>query len=292
MRLVLNAREPFSLPAVIRSHGWIQLVPFSSEEPYSRFSYVLRLATGRMVELRIEQAPGGVSVDVDGITNEAERDEIARKVSWMLELDFDLSPFYGIAREEPKLSHAEAGGRGRVLRCSTLFEDVIKTILTTNTLWAATIRMNRNLVTLYGDPLPGGSTHAFPTPQRLAELDEETLRTQARLGYRSPYVLKLARAIASGELDLESLKTSELPTLELRKRLMGINGVGGYAAANLLMILGRYDYIPVDSWALKMVAHEWNGGSPVEPAAVEAAFARWGEWKGLAFWFWDWAYKG
>jgi 3-methyladenine DNA glycosylase/8-oxoguanine DNA glycosylase len=246
-----------------------------------------------VVELHIEEAPGGVSVEFEETLRVSEREEVARSVSWMLELNFDLSTFYNIAREEPKLGHAEASGRGRVLRSPTLFEDVIKTILTTNTLWAATIRMNQNLVSLYGDPLSADpSKYAFPTPERLAVLNEETLRSEARLGYRAPYVLALARAIASGELDLESLKTTDVPALELRKRLMSIKGVGGYAAANLLMILGRYDYIPVDSWALKMVAYEWNGGMPVEPAAVEAAFNRWGEWKGLAFWFWDWAYKG
>lgn len=60
---------------------------------------------------------------------------------------------------------------------------------------------------------------------------------------------KLARAVASGALDLEVLKTADLPTLELRKRLLAIKGVGDYAAANLLMLLGHYDFLPVDSWA-------------------------------------------
>jgi 3-methyladenine DNA glycosylase/8-oxoguanine DNA glycosylase len=27
---------------------------------------------------------------------------------------------------------------------------------------------------------------------------------------------------------------------------------------------------------------------PVGKAEVEAAFERWGEWRGLAYWFWDW----
>jgi 3-methyladenine DNA glycosylase/8-oxoguanine DNA glycosylase len=48
----------------------------------------------------------------------------------------------------------------------------------------------------------------------------------------------------------------------------------------------------VDSWALKMVSHEWYGGEPVGRAEVEAAFERWEEWKGLAYWFWDWSYTG
>ena len=65
-----------------------------------------------------------------------------------------------------------------------------------------------------------------------------------------------------------------------------------HVTANLLMILGRYDFIPVDSWALKLVSHEWHDGKAVGPAEVEAAFERWGEWKGLAYWFWDWSYTG
>ena len=101
-------------------------------------------------------------------------------------------------------------------------------------------------------------------------------------------MLELARAVDSGELDLEALKRTELPTPELRKRLLSLKGVGGYAAGNLLNLLGRYDFLPVDSWALKMVSQEWHDGQAVTPADVEAAFAAWGEWKGLAYWFWDW----
>jgi DNA-3-methyladenine glycosylase II len=64
--------------------------------------------------------------------------------------------------------------------------------------------------------------------------------------------------------------------------------VGRYAAAHLLMFLGRYDTIPVDSWALKLVSHEWYQGEPVSADEVNRAFQKWGKWKGLAFWFWDW----
>ena len=75
---------------------------------------------------------------------------------------------------------------------------------------------------------------------------------------------------------MESLKTSTLPTLELRKELMTINGVGPYAAANLLLILGRSDFIPIDSWALKLVSREWYRGNPITAKEVEKRFARWG----------------
>ena len=151
--------------------------------------------------------------------------------------------------------------------------------------------MVKALVSQFGSPLPADpARRAFPSPGQLAATDEETLRAETRLGYRSPYVLKLARSVVSGALDLESLKTAAIPTAELCKRLLAIKGVGEYAMANLLMLLGRYDFIPVDSWARTVVSHEWHGGEPVGRAEVEAAFERWGEWQGLAYWFWDWSY--
>jgi 3-methyladenine DNA glycosylase/8-oxoguanine DNA glycosylase len=217
----------------------------------------------------------------------------------MLALDQDFSTFYALASQEPKLRSMVENASGRVLRSPTLFEDVVRTILTTNTLWAATKRMCLNLVEQFGDPLDGDVNdewvpllhplrRALPTPGRLAACDEATLRARTRLGYRAPYILELAQKTASGALDLEALKHTDLPTPELRKRLLAIKGIGGYAVAVLLMILGRYDSIPVDSWALKSVSNEWYDGQPVGKAEVEAAFERWGEWRGLAYWFWDW----
>jgi 3-methyladenine DNA glycosylase/8-oxoguanine DNA glycosylase len=289
LNFTLPAHPPFSLYAVTHSHGWIHLAPFE-EEPDGGFKYVLHLNSGRVVGTRVKEAHEGITVEVDSLLNSSERVELEEKITWMLELDQDFSTFHNLAWLEQKLAHVLERSLGRILRSPTLFEDVIKTILTTNTLWAATIRMNRNLVSQFGAPLPSDpERRAFPTPERLAETDEATLRLETRLGYRAPYVLDLARRSVSGELELESLKTASLPTPELRKELMAIKGVGDYAAANLLMLLGRYDFIPVDSWALKMVSNEWHDGAPIGRAEVEAAFERWGEWKGLVYWLWDWS---
>ena len=104
-------------------------------------------------------------------------------------------------------------------------------------------------------------------------------------------MLELAQDVASGDLDLEALRATSDPTEQVRADLLDIKGVGAYSAANLLILLGRYAYIPVDSWARKLVAHEWHDAEPVGDAEVEAAFERWGEWKGLAYWFWDWSYQ-
>lgn len=289
MDITLTARQPFSLTAVIRSHGWVQLLPFESDENYSYFKTILELKTGKVIQVEVSEAPGGARATIHGEVAPEEAAEIEALIHWMLDTDLDMSSFYEHARREPRLAGAEANHRGRILRCPTVFEDVVKTILTTNTAWSGTIRMVRGLVEKYGAALPGDSSRrAFPGASRLAAADVESLRRECKLGYRAPYVLELAQKQASGEIDLEAYKTNQLPSAELRKQLLALKGVGDYAAANLLMLLGRYDYIPVDSWALSMVSREWYNGAPITRKEVEAAFEAWGEWRGLAFWLWEW----
>lgn len=293
MLLTLPARPPFNLHSVLYSHGWIQLAPLETHADEQGFTFPLRLSSGRVTLLEVRPAEEGVSLSSPEDFSPGEAAEVAQTIDWMLGLDQDFSPFYIVAQDEPHLQRAAELARGRILRSPTVFEDVIKTLLTTNTLWAATKRMVRNVVEQFGDPYPGDTSRiAFPTPESIAHFDEATLRSQTRLGYRAPFVLALAQRAASGELDLEIIKTQAMTTPELRKYLLGIKGIGDYAAANLLMLFGHYDYIPVDSWASKMVSLEWYNGEPVSRKQVEAAFDRFGPWKGLAYWLWQWSHSG
>jgi 3-methyladenine DNA glycosylase/8-oxoguanine DNA glycosylase len=294
MRMTLTARQPFNFNSVVKSHGWVQLAPFGFDEDGAVLSYVDRLSNGRLTRYRISAAPAGVSLDAPGRFSKAEQNEMRGKAEWMLGLDQDFSAFYRAARLEPKLRRVRRLAHGRVLRSPTFFEDVLKTILTTNTLWGATKRMNLNLIAAFGEPLDDSSDspRAFPTPESIAKSTTAVLRETVRVGYRASAIHELATRVACGDLDLEAFKTSTLPTLELRNELLKMRGIGPYAAANLLMILGRSDFIPVDTYALKMVSHEWHRGKPITAKEVEKAFRKWGEYKGLAFWFWDWKYNG
>jgi len=264
----------FSLPAVVGSHGWAQMAPFE-RLPEDGLGYTIRLGGGKVTHFAIQEATNGLRVESDQRLTQAEQAELIGAITWMLGLEQDFNQFYTLAAQEPMLAKMVRNKAGRLLHSPTLFEDVIRTLLTTNTLWAHTLKMCRELVRLYGEPVEGESApddamrHAFPTPERLAQVDEAELREQVRMGYRAPYLLELAREITDGSLDLEAYKTSSLPTPALRKELLRIKGVGGYAAATLLMILGRYDYVPVDSWALKLISNEFFGGAPVTPKQVD-----------------------
>jgi 3-methyladenine DNA glycosylase/8-oxoguanine DNA glycosylase len=288
MTWTLTASSPFSLDAVVDSHGWVQLHPFQRDPDRPGFGYALRLrASARTVSAWIAPAEQGIHLLVDDELTPPEVEELQQTAAWMTGLGLDLRPFYEQARREPRLAHVEAGAKGRLLRSATVYEDVVKTILTTNTTWAGTRRMNEMLVNLYGAPSASGEK-AFPTPTQLAGLDPEELRVAARLGYRATYVVELSQAVAAGNLDLESLKSPDLPTEEVRKILLGIKGVGDYAAANMLLLLGHYDFVPVDSQAVSSVGQAWHNGERIGPKEVYAAFEAWRPYRGLAYWFWEW----
>ena len=154
MQFTLPARPPFRFLSVVKSHGWVQMAPFAFDEETATLTYTDRLSNGRVLDYQITEAENGITVKTEKLTK-AEQAEVSERITWMLGLDMDFSAFYAAAKREPKLLQAEKMARGRVLRSPTLFEDVVKTILTTNTLWAATKRMNLNLIKQFGPSLDG-----------------------------------------------------------------------------------------------------------------------------------------
>jgi N-glycosylase/DNA lyase len=183
-----------------------------------------------------------------------------------------------------------------MLQGPSVFEDVVKTICTTNCTWSATVRMVDALVAHLGDPAIGGTeplSHAFPTPQRMAETPETFYRDVARAGYRGAYLRSLARSVADGELDLEALASAspdELPDADLEQRLLAIQGVGPYAAAHIMMTIGRNSRLILDSWTRPKYARV-IGKKTVSDAQIRRRFARYGDHAGLAFWLFvtrDW----
>src|SRR5205085_498106 len=69
----------------------------------------------------------------------------------------------------PGLGRAAERRQGRLLRCPTVFEELIKTLCCVNARWAQSVKMAARLVERYGELLPGDpARRAFPTPEALA----------------------------------------------------------------------------------------------------------------------------
>ena len=293
--LQLTPPAPYDFAGTAYSHGWVVLAPNRWDADDLTVERVHRLGAGKVVLLNI----GGdgtvrkpeirIQVTHTGRLSKKDTEEVRTQVAHMFRVDEDLGGFYSLCRRRGGSWKKVTAGLGRLLRSPSVFEDVVKVICTTNTQWGGTKKMVEGLVEAYGDPYPGDpSRKAFPTAEAIASTHRDEFVSRVRMGYRAPFVAELSRRVASGELALEVLKNSPLTTPELRKELLGIKGVGGYAAANLLMLLGRYDFVPVDTWALKVVSNEFFRGEKVTPKQVLETFAPWGKWQGLVYWFWDW----
>ncbi|MGZ8635883.1 MAG: DNA-3-methyladenine glycosylase family protein [Actinomycetota bacterium] len=299
LRLVGAGSEPVDLVRTLNSHGFVDLAPMRPDPDYRATELTLRTRRGLPRRVRVEAGRSGrATVTVLGPrASDAVADELLEGVRHVLRLDADLSAFYAAAASDPALSWVTAGA-GRMVRSPTVFEDVVKTICTTNCAWSATVRMVHAIVQHLGEPAAGAPAdgpwgRAFPTPDAMAEAGESFYRDVARAGYRGAYLSSLAGAVAAGGLDLESFaraSADDLPDPELEERLLALPGVGPYAAAHIMMTLGRYHRLILDSWTRPTYAKK-AGRRVVTDAAIERRFRRYGAYSGLAFWLFltrDW----
>jgi 3-methyladenine DNA glycosylase/8-oxoguanine DNA glycosylase len=279
--------EAVDLWRTLSSHGVADLPPNVIDDQARTFETTLALPRNRARTIRIRAGrPGRVLVEGEGIAA-SDGPAVKEAARHILRLDADLSGFYDAARDDPDLDWASIGA-GRMLRSPTVFEDVVKTICTTNCAWSATVRMTTALVEHLGLEAPGGR-HAFPTPAAMAEAGEDFYRDTVRAGYRGAYLHALAADVATGALDLEALNDPELPDDEVAERLLALPGCGPYATAHMMMLLGRYSRLILDSWTRPKYAR--LNGRKAADKTIERRFRRYRDYAGLAFWLYltrDW----
>jgi N-glycosylase/DNA lyase len=293
MKLAGAGGEPVDLWRTIVSHGVAALPPSVVDEERRTLTVTVPIRGGKPRTIVIREGRlGAARIEILG-ARPGSRTELRLRevVAVMLNLGEDLAPLYAAAASDPDLSWITTGA-GRMFRSPTVFEDVVKTICTTNTTWSATERMVGALVDNLGEASAGGHGRVFPTPAAMASASEGFYREVVRAGYRGAYLHTLAVDIAEGSLDLEVLRNAKpeaLPDEEVAARLLALPGVGPYAAAHVMMLLGRHSRLILDSWTRPKYAR-LNGRKALD-RQIERRFRRYGDYAGLAFWLYltrDW----
>ena len=286
--LVGAGGEPVSLARTLASHGVASLPPNAIDE--AAWTLTTTLAAGpRVHTVRLEGVGAGLARlwAVGPPPHAPAAAALVRQVRHMLRLDDDLSRFYARIMDDRLLSWA-AIGAGRMMRSPSVFEDVVKTICTTNCAWSATVRMVGALVQGLGRD--SGHGRAFPDAQAMAEAPAGFYKDVARTGYRGAYLQALGREVTEGRLDLEALQDPGLKDAEVERRLLALPGVGPYAAAHVMLTaLGRSRSMILDSWTRPTYAR--LSGRAADDAAIRRRFRRYGDKAGLAFWLYltrDW----
>ena len=280
-RYLLDAPEGFSLRHCIESHGWYDLLPFRYNENAGALTYTFISARGGEPSTIEISASGetGIEVLTDGIG----KAETKRVLARLFRFDEPLDEFYGLIEGRPGLEWAGEVGAGRLLRSATVYEDLIKTICTTNCSWGLTKKMVTNLVEMLGEKSPSGE-RAFPTPAAMAAAGVGFYKDEVRAGYRSLYLQELAEAVEGGGFETGAWVTGDCSTEKGCGGRKKVQGRGAYAAENLLKLLGRYEGLALDSWLRSGFYKKHNKGKTCPDSKIERHYKNFGRWKGLAIW--------
>lgn len=161
------------------------------------------------------------------------------------------------------LTKAASFGSGiRILR-QDLWEMIVTFLISQQNNITRIRKCVKNICEKYGEKkenAEGVVYYAFPTPEALAGLAEDALM-ECNLGYRSKYVVRSARSVLTGEIDLDAL--FGMPYPEAREELLRLYGVGNKVADCIcLFALHHLQVIPVDTHIQQAFSKHYPAGFP------------------------------
>jgi len=175
---------------------------------------------------------------------------------------FDLARDYNGMKEKIKSNEllrnmSDFGGGIRILNQEP-FETLCSFIISQNNNIPRIKGIILRLCEAFGEETNGN--FAFPSPEKLASLTEEDL-APIRMGFRTRYILDASKKVASGEIDLEKLKTMSYD--DAKAVLMTIVGVGPKVAdCTLLFSLKQFSAFPKDVWIKRAMEKLFPHGLP------------------------------
>jgi hypothetical protein len=260
MRPLLKlSRLTFTLPvlgkvarATMGSHGWFDLLPFALSPTLYEVQYAAS-SGGGTVSVTLRAKGKRLLVDVHKETKAS----AAAFAAQILGLPWDLAYFHTEIADEADLSWITGGGHGRMLRSATLFEDLVKALITTNTTWKRTKRMYDELVKHLGAntrPSPN-----LPHPSDIVGVGEHTIQGLFDWGHRARSVLAIAqRALEDPDSFLSEIWTALNPSA-FPSLIVGCRGRGPVSANYLCCIYGRCPGLAVEAYARRRLRGLWGG---------------------------------
>ena len=235
------------------------------------------------VRLRFDEARNLVLLELSDSLHPALPTVIARTRA---ALDLDADP----AAINAVLGAHFVGTEGmRVPGALDGFEVAVRAILGQQVTVAAARTFTQRVVDTFGQPLATPwpeLTRLFPTPAVLAQADPDALGVLGIVKQRQAAIIALSRAVASGQLDLNT-SAHALQTVE---QLKSLPGIGDWTAQYIAMRALRWpDAFPAGDVALhkalgvRGVQGEGGKKNPAKAAKLaEAASQAWRPWRSYA----------
>ena len=246
---------------------------------------------GRTLVLTVTQDGGPIaprlSVVVTGGAVDARDGATARRaLHRLLGLGIDLSAFAVMADADPIIGPlAERMCGLKPPRFPTVFEALINGVACQQLSLTVGIHLLNRLTASYGraasdDPR---AARAFPDPAALAALEPEELKRHGFSATKARTIIETARAIATGNLDLEALHW--LDDVAAVERLTRLRGIGRWTAEYVLLRgLGRLHVFPGDDvGAQNKLKRVLEIETPLGYGDVRRLVSRWHPFAGVVY---------
>jgi DNA-3-methyladenine glycosylase II len=211
---------------------------------------------------------------------------VRRRLNRLLGLEVDLSDFAAMAAPDPLLGPLAARLQGlKPPRFTTVFEALVNGVACQQLSLDVGIHLLNRLTAERGRPVsedPEGM-RAFPGPEELASADPGEVK---RLGFshtKARAIVDAARAITSGDLDLEGME--QLEDAAAMERLTHLRGIGRWTAEYVLLRgLGRLHVFPGDDvGAHNKLRRLFDIDTDLDYDAVKRLVRRWHPYAGVVY---------
>lgn len=181
---------------------------------------------------------------------------------------FDLDTDYGsymdrINQKDTYLREAAAYGSGMHILHQDLWEMIVSFLISQQNNIPRIRKCIENLCRNYGEKKKNNSGdvyYTFPGPEAFFSLEEDALKP-CNLGYRSKYVVRSARSVVNGEVDLDQIR--EMPYEKAKEELLKLFGVGEKVADCIcLFALHHLQAFPIDTHIRQALEKHFKRGFP------------------------------
>jgi len=235
-----------------------------------------------------------LKVDIFSKIDAKERTYLLEKIADIFRLRDDLRALYDymdkdeiLYRVKNELYGLRPPGIGE-----SIFEGAIRVIIQQQISLRIAYVMTGELVKRFGEKIEinGEPYYDFPSPQVLANANENELRKCKLSRQKSRYIKELALKVADG-YELE--KIGKMNNEEAIEELMNFKGIGMWTAELILITtLGRMDLcVPDDLGARKAVSHFYFDGKLQSGDTTRKFTERWSEFKGWVIYYLICAYN-
>ena len=246
--MVKQRIENFSIAQICDSGECFRMTPIGE----TTFSVI---ASGRYLE-----------VEQHGMDCVFSYDEEELEEFWKGYFDLDIDYMSYIEKINPNdtylVNAAEYGSGIRILR-QDLWEMIVSFLISQQNNIVRIRRCIQNICEQYGEQrvnFRGEAYYTFPTPEVLAGLTEDALK-ECNLGYRSKYVVRTARSVVAGEVDLAAIE--KMPYKEAKEELLKLFGIGEKVADCICLFgLHHLQAFPIDTHIRQALDAHYKRGFP------------------------------